>query len=163
MSRGDGCRNGEKSHIHTYIERLTKRDRGLPYRTLSSPCRNTGERFRPSCSFPRSLHLRHTSMTRSNPILYSCSSSQYPTGRPCRTLPFPATPSITHSLSLSLSCSLSLSLSLSFFDFPCDIPFSLTCSSHAGLTLSFFLASLGLAFSPRSPLARACRRRAWLV
>lgn len=62
-------RSDEKTRIHTYIERLTKRDRGLPYRTLSGPCRNTGERFRPSCSFPRSFRLPRTLVTRSNPVL----------------------------------------------------------------------------------------------
>lgn len=37
-------------YLHAYVRRLTKRDKGLPYRTLSTQYRNIVERFRPSCS-----------------------------------------------------------------------------------------------------------------
>lgn len=44
-------------YLHAYIRRLTKRDKGLPYRTLSTQYRNIAERFRPSCSSLTFIHL----------------------------------------------------------------------------------------------------------
>lgn len=44
-------------YLHAYIRRLTKRDKSLPYRTLSTQYRNIAERFRPSCSSLTFIHL----------------------------------------------------------------------------------------------------------
>lgn len=149
-------KGGEKTHIHTYIERLTKRDRvPPPYRTLSGPCRNTSERFRPSCSFPRSLRPRRAPVTRSNPVLLALLSAIRPAPPVVLVAHLPPLPCHTfyHSLFSLLSRSSIPPMHLSPFR-------SDSCRARPVL---FPRAAPGLTLPSTHPLSLAPERRAWRV
>jgi len=145
MSRGDGCRSGEKTHV-TYIHRAINQTRqGSP--RIEHYLAHVETPVSDFVRLVRSL-ARFVFVTPSWHVLTpsrSHSSAQWPSVVLVAHFPSLPFPSLPHLLSLSLPFSLCLSSSNS----PC-YPFLSPLQTHARLVSSSFLALLGFT-NPRRP------------